>query len=361
MTYRKLLHILLSLGFGAVVFAAKLEPDLHIERNPKSWQFSPVQKIDSQNIQAGFLKDLIKAFTGAFESVFGRSGSSSGSGSGRDQRDEPYVPPNPPPSPPVIAPVGLPASVSGLTLPNASTPNLSPENCVVVSRNVAGNPNPQKLVDQGTAVPGVPVAGAPLAESVPLDNLQAIQKHGEPAFSTSSSFQVFIPTNDDTELSCFRGMPQAVRDELSLTISSCPPPPPPTTGGVWVNVAASGEPHATACARIGSVPERVLDSCGFCAAVESRPPLVCGNSPSIVWPGMPSRYQNNYSGGGHTAPGDRYCYKPSQKHDDDSTDRVIAWRCKDMSPPPNPTGGTAELVLTNCADVTIAPPETPFQ
>lgn len=350
-TVKKLIPLILSLSVGVIVLSIRIAPEFNRDHRIGLSQLIQVQQPDLQPTQAGFLRDLIKAFTGAFEAVFGRSGSNSGSGSGQNQNNEPYVPPNPPPAPPVIAPVGLPASVSGLTLPNSSTPNLSPENCVVVSRNVAGNPNPQKLVDQGAVVPGVPVAGAPLAESVPLDNLQAILKNGEPVFSTSSSFQVFIPTNSDTELGCFRGMPQAVRDELSLTISSCPPPPPPTAGGVWVNVAASGEPHATACARIGSVPERVLDSCGFCAAAESRPPLYCGNSPSIVWPSMPSRYQNNYSGGGHTAPGDRYCYKPNQKHDDDSTDRIVAWRCKDMAPPPNPTGGTAELVLNNCADI----------
>lgn len=350
-TPKVLSSTVLGLLTGVFVLAITISPDVSLVPQTTSNKFGIAQSLGLQETQAGFLKDLIKAFTGAFDAVFGRSGSNSGSGSGSNTNYEPYVPPDPPPAPPAIAPVGLSASVTGLTLPNSSTPKLSPENCVVVSRNVAGNPNPQKLIDQGAAVPGVPVAGAPLAEPVPLDNLQAIQKNGEPAFSASSSFQVFIPTNSDSELGCFRGMPQTVRDELSLTIASCPPPPPPTAGGVWVNVAASGEPHATACARIGSVPERIMDSCGFCAAVETRPPLTCGNSPTIRWPGMASRYQNNYSGNGHFAPGDRECYKPGQKRDGDSTDRVIAWRCKDMAPPPTTTGGTTELVLTNCASI----------
>ncbi len=346
----KRLTSVLGIAVSVFVFAGFLTAGVFSPWSEKFSDRQAITLIGAPENNAGFFRDLIKAISGAFESVFGKS--SSGSGSGASPSPTQYVPPQPQPTPPASQTVGLSASATGVTLPNASTPKLSNKHCVTVARNVAANSSTVKLTDQGSALPGVQVSGAPLAEPIALDNDQSLKKNGEPAMATTGSFQVFIPTNSDTELGCFRGMPANVRQELSLTIAPCPPPPPPTTGGVWINVAGSGESQASACARIGSTPEIITnDGCGFCAAPESRPPLRCGNVSLLQWPSMPGRYQNNYSGGGIVAPGGRYCYKQSQKHDDDSTDRIVAWRCKDPNPPPPPTGTTSELVLSDCRNI----------
>lgn len=343
-------------AFKVVVFALSLTLFAAAVDQLDSWASLEPNVIETE---AGLLS-AIKSFAGALANLLGfKSGSNSSGQSG--STPQPYLPPSPTVQP-VTDLVGL-TSTDSVKLPNAATPKITNASCVTVTRNVATNSDPGRLlsVDDPAALTGVRVTGAPLADSPALTDLEAIQKYGEPSLSDEPAFQVFVPTNSDTEVACFRGMSAAQAAKLSLTITPCSATPASSGGpGKWVQVASSGESQAAACARIGSTPYATLDKCGICASVESRPMDSCGDAAlAITWPSMAAKYANFKGGGGQVAPSNRYCYKRlphgswDQKQDSDSTDRILAWRCEDTAPAStaatDPGGGSS--VITDCSKV----------